>query len=158
MAISANMTLNCRKTIFIQKQKCNNMKKANFKVLALCALFGAYTLHTACTKNDDNGNTDTPDTEIPKIEIVGKWKHYKNTFNGVVTFHVSQCLDSHGADYLEFKADNTIYNQIYSKQSDGSCVFNGDEDGTWEKSGNTLTLILSPDDNGAGDGGVYEIT
>lgn len=122
------------------------MKKANFKVLALCALFGAYTLHTACTKNDDNGNTDTPDTEIPKIEIVGKWKHYKTTFNGVVTFHVSQCLDSHGPDYVEFRADNTYYEHIYSKDADGSCVFNGVENGSWEISGDKLNMVDGGDD------------
>lgn len=134
------------------------MKKVNFKILTLIALLGAYSLVTSCNKNDDKSSAGSSNTDTTDGEIVGKWKHYKATYNGTTTFHESECFDSHGADYFEFKADNTIYNQIYSKQPDGSCVFNGDEDGTWEKSGNILTLILSPDDNGEGDGGVYEIT
>ncbi len=132
------------------------MKKVYFKILTivLVALIGVFSI-TSCEKEDGNdkspaGSSDT-NTDSTSGEITGKWKHYRFTTNGTTTLHESECFDSHGSDYIEFKTDGTVYNQIYSKFND-SCIFNGDEYGTWEKSDNQLTLSLS------GDTGTYQIT
>lgn len=117
------------------------MNAANFKILSVAIVSVFFLLLISCEKEPEvNGGTGGGNDTSGNI--VGKWKRYNSITDGVTTFHTHECEAEHGVDYLELKVDNTLYNQIYSKDN-GDCFFNGDESGTYSKSGNQLTIHLA---------------
>lgn len=115
------------------------MKKLNLLLTLLLS-----TIIFSCGNDDSNDNMETS-------EIVGTWKLLSRSFfNQTITENLTDCEKQ---SYIQFKGDNTYYEQTYVTLEDGEtnpCLDDGVFEGPYNINGNSIstTFYYTPEEHG----------